>query len=395
MIWLSFIVLLLLGSQSTIAYIKTKTAFSPLLMVPALWFILISLYYLLPHDLFPLKQQFLISITLWTTSFFVGALLVDSGPSDLIRLGYNNASKKVRYILFFLTCLTSPIACYLLYREASEGPTGSFFVNLRIINIGEGDEGFSLGIFAYAFNLALISLLIELVEATEEKILNFKTALLILINLMLAFFTVGRLFFLNLIISIVVILVFKNRIKKKHFIIFGVVILGLFFMITMLRNSDDSIAVNELVFDTLKVYTMSPMPAFDTLQQDHSGWFGPNVFRFYYALINSFGFDVPVRKTIYEYAEVPYLTNVYSVMYIFFVDFGYKGVAFGGFLFGLFYQFLYKLSLAGNKPMLIFFAILVPTLLTQFTGEFLLTNFSNTLQFLIIIFIPYVFYKRA
>ena len=388
-VWLVIVLLFVLSS---LGYLKARRLMSPLFISPFIWGLLILCYKAIPHDLYPLNNQFLIAVIIWNVGFFLSALIFDSTDLKLFYLGVNDVHISIRDLFFYLTVLLTPVVCFLLYREAINGSSPFFFLNLRSINTGVEDTTFSLGILSYIFNIALICLFIEICE-NKERFFNFRIVLLLISNILLSVMTVGRTSFLYLFVGIVICLYFKGLLKARHFLIFFVFLILLFGGLTMMRSFDASVSLGDLVAETLKVYVFSGMPAFDTLTVAHDGYFGANSFRFVYAVMNSLGADVPVSKTIYEYTEVPNLTNVYTVMYPFFVDFGYQGVFFGGFIYGLIYQFFFSLSLGCNKIAVIFFAFLFTSMLLQFFGEYLFTNFSNTLQFLIITILPYARFR--
>jgi oligosaccharide repeat unit polymerase len=385
-------VILLLVVLSTFSFIKTRSLISPIFITPTVWAILISLFILTPHDLYPLQHQFLISVSLWNIAFFTAGLTVDSTLLSNVKLKINRISIPVRNTYFYLTIICTPIIFVLLYRAALNGPSPYFFLNLRSINTGA--EEISLWGLGYVFNIAFIILLIELLESHIDKIFNIRVVILLILNIVLAILTVGRTSFLYLFIGMVVCLYFKGIFRIRHLFWVVIFISGLFAILTVARSFDESLATEDLFAHASKIYLFSGMPAFDTLNTIESNYFGANTFRFMYAVAESAGVNVPVNDTIYGYAEVPYLTNVYTVMYPFFMDFGYKGVFCGGFFYGLLFQFFYKISLGANKVGIIFYSFLFTALLLQFFGEYIFTNFSNTLQFLIIIFIPYVFAKE-
>ena len=142
--------------------------------------------------------------------------------------------------------------------------------------------------------------------------------------------------------------------------------------------------------DTLSIYLFAGMPAFDTLKYIPSETAGQYTFRFLYAVANALGAKIEVEKTILPYVYVPTPTNVYTVMFPFFKDFGNVGVGVFGFFYGAIYGLLYKLSRLNNHLGIILYAFIFPYLLLQFMSELLVLNLSSNLQAIIFILIPYI-----
>ena len=78
-----------------------------------------------------------------------------------------------------------------------------------------------------------------------------------------------------------------------------------------MRNfSDDAVDFG----NTFAIYLFAGMPAFDTLRLTHQEYVGENIFRFYYAVADSFGATYEVKNTVLDYVNVPAPTNVYTIL---------------------------------------------------------------------------------
>lgn len=78
-------------------------------------------------------------------------------------------------------------------------------------------------------------------------------------------------------------------------------------------------------------------------------------------------------------------------MYPFYKDFGLFGLAFFSIIYGCIYGFLYKKTRTGSKQGLIIYAIFLTFLLVEFIGEMIFTNLSQTLQYVILTALPFIF----
>lgn len=379
---ISFIFLFL----SFLGYQKDKSIISPLFIMPILWSIFLFLYNIVPHALYKLEEQFLFSLILWVTSFLTAGYIINSQhySAKIFNQEFDLYNSTVFNLFFFAVLFLAPLALSLLVVEAMKVGIEYFFLRLRVINTGlDEDDTFSLGILAYIFNFTNIVLL--LFTFYKEKISNFKYYTVLILQLLLGLVTLARTSLVVLILSIFVILYFKKLLKKSHYI-GGIIVLFLFiFLITFLREFHES---NSSATSELAIYLFAGMPAFDTISYRFQEQFGSYTFRFFYAILNSFGGDYVVEKTILPYTNIPDLTNVYTVMFPFFKDFGYKGILFFGFLYGLVANLLFKYALRNNSFSIIGYSVIFPILLLQFFGEYLFSNLSTYLQFIIILLIP-------
>lgn len=380
---MSFLCLIL----SFYGYRKDGKIINPLFIMPVIWGVFLLLYKIIPHKLYELQEQFLFSLLLWVVSFLVGGYIIQGKTQKIVgqnSIDHSLYSKFIFSFLFYLVLFLAPLTVFILITEAMKVGFEYFFLKLRMINTGiDEDDTFSLGILAYVFNLANVVLL--LFTFYKEKVSNLKYYIVLVLAIILGLITLARTSLVVLLLSIFVILYFKKLLKPKHYL-YGFAIFFLFlFVITFLREFHES---NSSALDELQIYLFAGMPAFDTIDYKLQEQFGSYTFRFIYAVANAFGGNYVVEKTILPYATVPTLTNVYTVMFPFFKDFGYYGIAFFGFLYGLVINLIYKIASTQNSLAILGYSIIFPILLLQFFGEYLFSNFSTYLQYLIILLMP-------
>ena len=390
---MSFLLSLLFFSISYITYQINKRVVSPIFLVPFLWGFFILLFNIIPHSLYPLQFQFLFSIFLWISSFVFGGLLIHFLLERFSEENIKSPSVKILNIYFWIVFFGAPIVVYSLVVQAIASGPEFLFLTLRGLNTGVEEAESSFGILGYIFNFAYVALLLQVQNydnsRKREKIRLF---FLIFLNVLLSIATVSRSSFIFIILALYILLYLKGQIKKRYYFVGAGGVMVVMFLVTFLREIASSELGNESSFsDTVAIYLFGGMPAFDTIKQSNESSFGANTFRFFYAVFNSLGGNFEVKNTILEYTNVPILTNVYTVMYAFFRDFGMLGVAFFGTFYGFFFQGCYKLATKKRKIAQLVFAYLFPMILMQFFGEYLFSNFSTFLQIIIFSSVPFIF----
>ncbi len=364
--------------------------FAPATIVAALWLFCIMAYWIYPHNLLALKDQFYIGISLWVGAFTFATLLTQSISQKSNNLTLPN--EKIRNLYYILTLITFPLMLWKIYSLIiSLGLTNNIFYNLRVLAIGNikgVEDGTSQNYFA---SLWIVTYLIELLHFRKKNL--WRLIILFLINISWAFLVMSKTSFLNIFLSTMVILLFKNIIKPKYIYLSLAAIFIFFTSIQIVRTSN--LKKNEkLSYDFFTLYVLSGMPAFETIKPHSSENLGENTFRFFYAVGQKLGIsEIKAKKPILKYVPVnkdkTMSTNVYTTLYPFFKDFGFSGIFYSAFLIGIFYGYIYKKVLKKNNPMTITYSILVVSLVTQFMNETTISTLSFIIQILIFSHIPY------
>ena len=370
---------------SFLGYLLDKKIFNPLFLVPFLWGVLLVSFELIPNDLFRLQEQFLKGIFIWVVSFCIGGLFFLKMKIQAVDIYH----KRLFDIYFYIVVVFAPMALVMLVVEAIQSGPELFFMRLRMINTGiDEDVTFSLGKLGYIFNFTNVCCL--LYTLYYEKVSKRKYYVILIFAFLLSLVTLSRLSMVSLFISIFAILYVKGKLKKKHYGYFFIIFFIFIIMITLMRNfSDEAVDFG----NTFAIYLFAGMPAFDTLHLTHQEYVGENLFRFYYAVADSFGATYEVKNTVLDYVNVPAPTNVYTILYPFYKDFGYWGIGIFGLLYGAMYNTLHRGYIFRNGMCIILYAIILPYLFSEFLGEFIFTNFSSHLQIFGAVMIPYLFVK--
>lgn len=357
---------------------------APSVITSGVWLICLSLFLLLHHNLPQYSSQFVNCLSMWAIGITLSSLLLQSTSFKVMN---SHASMTMRDIYLLISILTFPLLLLWAYDAVRSGVTDSWTMNLRMTAIGRGvDKDMYDPIYLLVWE---VSYGIELMYFDKKK--WWRCALPALFFLLYAFFTMSKTYILSFFVFTVTFLFFKHKIKVWHLILGVVGILVLFVLMQSLRES--YVMDNSDKNDFLVLYLLSSMSAFDTLQP-HSVHWGENVFRVFYAIFYKLGLsDVEPINTILPFIHHPIVTNTYTGMYPFFVDFGYWGVGIFAWIVGCFYGFLFRAVQLGSKYALLLYAYFAHIILMQYVGDMFFTNIAGVIKFALIALLPFLVEK--
>ena len=372
-----FLILLFIG------YTKTKSLFSPEVLVSGVWLFIILLYYLLPHNLYAINGKFITCILIWVLGFFFSSSVAYSiTRCGKIVLRKNEQVYKYEMIFAAIATLIMAIECIRLALNSDY-----FFLYLRSLNTGLDDniQGDSNPIWGYLRSAMIVVYLIELFNSKPEN--KTRRIVFFILNILTCFVTMAKSQLFLVVFSTVIILHRKKMIKARQLLIVALGCLGLFTLMQLLRTHDSS---EFSMLNFLAIYILSGSVAFDEFNPANFSS-GSNVFRFFVALTNRLGLsNIAANETILDYTSIgpDSITNVYTLLFPYFVDFGYIGVIVFSVVNGALCGYFYKKS-KNSEPALIMYAMLAYTIVFGFFGEILFANLSTFLQYGIYAYIPY------
>ncbi len=389
---------IIITSLSLLLSLRTsKNIFAPATLVSALWLFCIVAYNIYPHNLLPLRTQFYTGISIWVGVFTVSSLFTQSIYQKANNKHEPNLS--VQNFYFFISILSFPLVLWDIYNLLSSmGLLDNIFLNLRNAAMGKIkglEEGTSNNYFA---PLWLVSYIIELLHYNKKR--RVYLLLLLFINFSWAFLIMSKMAILNIFLSTLVVLFFKNKIKPKAIIISLAILFVFFTFFQLLRSTKSEINKNELKYDFFSLYVLAGIPAFETVKPASSESFGENTFRFFNAVKYKTGLTnkkaaSPVLEFIFVDKNNKVYSNVYTTLYPFFKDFGFKGIFYFAILIGVFYGYIFKKAINKSNPMLVVYSILITSIATQFMNETIITTMSFLIQILLISHLPYWFNKKV
>ena len=386
---LCFILLALLLTRGIIRYrdkgikdIKLNLLggyFSPWFLTIAIWGLILGLYYLLDTDLYPITKQFYICFLLWLPIFCLCAIatyMLSSRSDYGMTTGGIDFNKSLFLLFFGISLIITPLYVYRVIQIVTMFGTEDLMTNVRTLAVyGEGQ-----GILNYS---AVINQALFVVALwAHPKIPIWQIVILGLACLMnaLAIMEKGTMFFVF--VSTMFVLFEKKVIRIRTILTFSILIIILFYIFNLGRAGEDSdYQKEETLFDFFTMYALSPPVAFCQLLPEVIPQFGTNTFETVYLFLQRFGADVVVKDKLQEFVFVPVSTNVYTIFQPFFIDFGYRGVAFFAAVYGCLCGFLYRLFRNGNGAGTCLYTYAVDVLLLQFYQENVFLSMIFVLQF--------------
>ncbi len=381
------LVFLLMILMAVTGWYFAKDFFAPYVIAPCIWIIIIILYKLLPSDIYPIANQFPGALAVWSMGFFLSSCMTEYITPAASYKSANLQPNKIllrAYILISITVV--PMICIYIFWLAFTTEPETMFRYMRIMSTKTDDaiQPPDFGPLIYCCSVAYVSLFFVFIYFKNKWLI----ASVILANIMYAFVNMAKINFLCIIFSSLYLGYSRGIVKKKH------LILGLLFFVTLSFILQSVRAVGEelSLVEMFSLYLTSSIVAFDYFVEPASALsFGENSLRFIYAVGYSLGISEAPIQTILDFVGIPFPTNTYTLMYPFYKDFGILGIALFSIIYGCIYGYLYKKTRTGSKLGLIIYAIFLTFLLLEFFAELIFTNLSQTLQYVILTALPFIF----
>jgi oligosaccharide repeat unit polymerase len=302
--------------------------------------------------------------------------MLSSDSDNSITTGGIHFNKSFFYFFFVISLIITPLYVYRVIQIVTMFGTEDLMTNIRTLAIyGEGQ-----GILNYS---AVINQALFVVALwAHPKIPIWQIVILGIACLMnsLAIMEKGMMFFVF--VSTMFVLFEKRVIRIRTILTLSILVIILFYIFNLGRAGEDSdYQKEETLFDFFTMYALSPPVAFCQLLPEVIPQFGTNTFETIYLFLERFGADVVVKDKLQEFVFVPVSTNVYTIFQPFFIDFGYRGVAFFAVIYGCTCGFLYRLFRNGNGVGTCLYTYVVYVLLLQFYQENVFLSMVFVLQF--------------
>lgn len=362
-----------------------KSILSPLAIVYCSWcFVFIGLFFL-DLGLYNVTDRLLFLYSLWLIFFSLGSLF-----SNIIKIKHTSCINNVSYneslfsVLYKLLIIIIPVLIYKIVRIMMLG--GEALISLRMAATGKDIEVEGIGFLNYFSPLAIILFLAELyrLKPCDSRI---RLLVLLFINFLFAFSSMAKVSVIFIIIPSIIILSFKKQIKVKQIMIIVCLLITILISIQQGKGINRDLSLFEALVEMLKVYIFAGVPAMDQVLEENvsSGLWGEHVFMSFYKLLNVLGFDFIFDEGdsfvgTGGYAMVPFYTNVFTVLYVFYVDFGVVGIIVFAFFTGFLTSYLYRLALNKQTWALILYAYFATSLSLQFFDDFIFSMLSLNLQ---------------
>ena len=202
----------------------------------------------------------------------------------------------------------------------------------------------------------------------------------------------SKMVFLSIFLYTGSILLFKRVIRLKHFVM---AIVPLFIVFTLLQSTRHASQFSAVVSDFVRTYIVGNMSAFETLMPNSSEHFGENTFRLFYAVLYKTGLSStePI-EVILPWIEKPLVTNTYTGMYPFYVDFGLIGVILFAFILGSIYGWTFKKAQNGSNFSILVYAVFTQIIFTQYVADMLFSNTAFYIKLILLLLLPFYITKN-
>lgn len=367
-------------------YLPQRQIFSPWNTTLIVWIIILTLYTFVHKELYAVSEQFVYGITIWVFTFTISSVLTFIIFPSYKKAPWQVCEKNVD-IITLITLILVPIAVYKAVQHAFMlGSPDGIFSTLReqAVNPEENQLGI-VKYFVYVINVLLM------IEISRDKRRKWRLRLVILFCILFFIATIAKITLFMYIFSSLYLLYENKKISLKPILIGSIFLIALVPIMYLLRSGNDQETDTELVVNLIIIYMISSIVAFGNITPCSSLQWGETSLRFFYSFLHMLGVNVDVAKTtLQDFCYTPLPTNVYSVLFPYYKDFGYVGIFAFALIEGIMIGIIYKYSKTGNNLMKYLYAYIFTLLVMQFMDEQIFQGLSSIIQMTILIFICHI-----
>lgn len=372
-----------------LSYKKTYSILHPAVIVSLLWALLLLAYSTLEHGLYPLSDNFFWAILLWVSGFSIGALWIHDRklkfPPPLCTRKLKISLLKQSLLLFIFI---NVIGSYEYYK------LNGGFAYYAFVQFALGEEDLPLKIRLLSI-LQLVSLTLYSIMTLYGKQAGISRKLILLHSVTLFVWVViqaNKTGVMQFVAISTIAVCMRNKLSfSKISVVAFIFLLSMLFLHNL--RTENAGGDKSSMKDMLQVYILSPMPAFDMVLNGEKEFTPGRTWRFFAAVGNRIGITKKYDSGESGWVNVPVPTNVYTVMFPYYVDFGYYGLVIFSLILGFGWGMLYN----GVKRKIPFFTILYctffHTLILQFFADYMVNYMSTIIQINIFCAILLLHYK--
>ncbi len=403
---------------SLLNYRQAKSLFYPPFIFSCYWGLLLLLLAVLPTSYYPLTNQTLLIFTTGIVFFSLGGLLflklakatvMDyTTHTNITNESYRHYITNLLIFGIIISLLLLPLYCYRLYTIAitanflpesfvAAHPITSFFVQLRKIVVSENGLGPFKYLTAWFSFLGLISL-IEFYhyKSLKNKIVVGSYFVISLIYLLLSTARIGMISFLFSFFSLYFIL--NQKLKLKVIIYASIMILVAFLVPALVLHKGGATTNSSIqnimhLLNNIKLYLLGGIVAFNEVTNyiDSLAQIFPHLYSlsFFFKIAHVFNNDIYVPKAIFPFIYMPSSTNVYTIFFSWFLDFGWVGIISICFILGFIAATCFHYAMKKNPLCMVLYACIITGLLLSNFYDAFLVGLSYWIQLFTITFLVY------
>lgn len=357
--------------------------FSPWCITVVVWCAIGVLFAIFGDKLYPLTDQFYLSLLLWCGTIIPTSLFAyNAFPCRQVDAPEEfHFCKPICYALVALTLLLSVLHARDVMAEVTTHYSENVFKTMREYCVSGDYTRFP----KYAYVLSSVSLLVCLWAYPKVSIWAVVCSTICALEEGIIIMEKGQILFVFF--AYLFVLYQRKKIRIRTMGIVFAVIFVLMIAFNVVREGTEDLESDGL-FDFLSMYIMSPSVAYCTVEQEITSQFGVNTFEVIYDYLSRFGLaHYEIHEKLQEFVYVPISTNVYTVMQPFYRDFGYAGVAVFGGIYGLFTGVLYRWHRNGNSFATALYTYVAMLLVLQFYQENIFLSLAFMVQLAVVLYV--------
>ncbi|TCO60259.1 O-antigen polymerase [Caldanaerobacter subterraneus] len=315
---------------------------------------------------------------------------------------YKSFHKKVINAGLLISLIVLPFFWFKLREIATLSHIDNFWVAIRYETVyGSANLGF-FRYFLGVLNLFTIFSYLESLDkiSKTDKIKAYFVIVIAIIYNLLLMQRIGIIFLVFAFIGVKFI--YEGEINFQFLFKSIAVLVILFGIPAVLLGKGGSIHNSFIenikgVSKMVALYTLGGAVGFNNVVMNPSRYIGTGftTFRFFYAVLDRIGlahYNLP--KMVPIYTDTPLPTNVYTIYYTYFLDYGYLGVFILMFIIGIFSSLVFKRAYIKKEKIYIFlYGMVFAGLIISCANEFFFTTVSYWIQAIIFLYIIYRFPK--
>lgn len=354
--------------------------FHPAFITVFVWLIIVTIYNWVifkTHIWHGLSELFYIFVFIYLLCFSIFALAATgnkfSGKLLKVNLG-------IKFVFFQICCLILiGLTDLYLFKTVQQVGMSAIRDELCVLPVYA-----KLATYAAPLELILFCYGFSLKKSKVLSLLYYSSFLLVILQIFLMGSKGG---YFQILICLVFLLHEHNKLTKKTIFFMCGIFLVLISTLQLLRGGGNDKIERTFIGNFLYTYFLSPLPALDLIftGEIDLSWnkFGGGSLAFLYRFLVKLGITSSPYM-VYRadgWVEVPYLTNVFTILGNYYVDFGIAGIIACGVIYGTIFGVLYsKIRVNNSIYSKIFYALWLYCLVFQFFGDWFFGYFSITLQ---------------
>jgi len=399
---MTFVTSVMLAALACLNYAIARSVLYPPVLFTGIWSLLLFALAISGNIYYPLS-------TLTLVIYFTGALAMSTGGMTTLTLtGMTKSSPHpesdqpacksaftgmVLNLFLAAQIIFGPLYFNHLKELSSLANVDNFLLGIRLLTSSGIKEDVGFGNFAYLVSLMSFLALIAVYEQDGSKFKTIRAWLYILLAMGYQILTAARTGSVLLLVSLLIIMTVKAKTFHFRNIALGLVVFVTLFTVPALylgKGGSTGLSLTnniESIATSMRDYTLPSLVAFDSVvSEDHGIGKSNSTLRSLFAIANSLGARYGLESVGLDYSYTPVPTNIYTIYYHYYRDYGLPGTLLILFLIGTLSTLVFIMATGGNKQAAILFSLIAASLLISNIGDPFMSSFSFWIQAIAVTF---------